>query len=107
MEHEWHAGELGDRVASDVVLGRPEPSADEHHVGARRREPQRLDDPPLVVADGLVMGDVDADRSELLGHPLGVGVGDLAEQQLGADRQDVSSHSSTPATLAARCPIPR
>ena len=34
--HERHAHQLGDRVACQVVLGRAEPAADEHRVGARR-----------------------------------------------------------------------
>ena len=47
-----------------------------------------------VVADLAVLHRVDADRGELLADPARVRVDDLAEQQLGADREDVSSHSS-------------
>ncbi len=100
MEHEGHTRQLGDRVAGDVVLGRTEPAAHQHHVGARGGESERRDDPLLVVADGLVVHDVHADLGETLRHPLGVRVGDLPEQQLGADRDDLRSHDA-----ATRCRV--
>ena len=55
MEHERDARERRDRVAGDVVLGRAQPAADEHDVGAGGGEPERLDDPLEVVADRLVV----------------------------------------------------
>ena len=66
-----------------------------------------VDHPAEVVADLAVLHRVDPDRSELLADPRGVGVDDLAEQQLGADREDVSSHSWSPASPGARCRGPR
>ena len=64
------------------------------------------DHPAEVVADLAVLHRVDADGRELLTDPRGVRVDDLAEQQLGADRQDVSSHSWTPASRGGRCRSP-
>ena len=48
-------------------------------------------------------------RGELLAEPLRVGVGDLAEQQLGADRDDLDPHVShgracgRPSSTRSRC----
>ena len=44
VAHERHAHELGDRVAGQVVLGRPETAADEHRVRTRELIAQRGDD---------------------------------------------------------------
>ena len=92
MEHERDARERRDRVAGDVVLGRAQTAADEHDVGAGGGEPERLDDPVEVVADRLVVRDVHAGGGELFGHPPRVRIGDLPEQQLGADRDDLGPH---------------
>ena len=80
----------------------PSPPQTTHDVGARGREAQRLDDPLQVVADRLVVHDVDADLGEPLRHPLRVRVGDLAEQQLRADRDDLCPHE-----VATRCRVVR
>ena len=90
--HERHAHQLGDRVAREVVLGRADPAADEHRVGARQQVAQRLDDARLVVADHPVLVGVDARRGELLADPGAVRVDDLAEQQLRTDRKYFTSH---------------
>ena len=53
----------------------------------------------LVVPDGLVEVGVDPGGGQLLAEPGRVGVGDLAEQQLGADRHDLDPHR--PAALSS------
>ena len=53
---------------------------------------QRGDDAAEVVADLDLEQRVDAAERQLLADPRRVGVDDLAEQQLGADGQDVTSH---------------
>ena len=92
MEDQGSLREQGDRVAGDVVLRGAETARDQHDVGARRGKAERFDDPLEVVADGLVMRDVHADRGQLFGHPLRVRVGDLPEQELGADGDDLRPH---------------
>ena len=84
----------------EVVLGRPEPAGHEHDVGPTERDLQHLDDPRDVVADRLVVQDVDPDRGEPFGDPPRVGVGDLTEQQLGPDADDLGPHVSRPDGVA-------
>jgi hypothetical protein len=93
---EGHVHDLGDGVARDVVLGGPEAPADDHAVGARQRGAQRAHDPGVIVADGLVEVRVHARRGHLLAEPHRVGVGDLAEQQLRADGDDLDPHAARP-----------
>ena len=71
---------------------------------ARSRSSRRHCDHAVeVVADLAVLAGVDAGGRELLADPRAVGVDDLAEQQLGADREDVTPHPAAFASgLAAR-----
>ena len=62
----------------------------------------------LVVADRAVLVGVDARRRELLADPRTVRVDDLAEQQLGTDRENLASHLADSRRLrfrraASRC----
>ena len=98
------AEQLRERVAGDVVLGRPEPAGDEHDVGALEREPEHLHDPRRVVADHLMVQDVDADLGEVLGHPPRVGVRDLPEEQLGPDADDLGPHAPADGVASALVP---
>ena len=50
------------------------------------------DHPGQVVADLAVLVAVDAGVGELLADPGAVRVDDLAEDELGADRQDLTPH---------------
>ena len=45
-----------------------------------------------VVPHDLVVEHVDADLGEPLPHPLGVRVGDLTQEQLGADADELGPH---------------
>jgi hypothetical protein len=91
-----HAHDPGDRFPRDVVLGRAEPAAEDQGIAPGETMADRLDDPLKIVADfGLEVG-VDPGQRQLLAHPGGVGVDDLAEQQLGADGDDLSAHAPSP-----------
>ena len=54
-----------------------------------------LDDPVEVVPDRDLEVRVEARRGQPLGDGRGVGVDDLADQQLGADRDDLPDHAQT------------
>ena len=53
---------------------------------------KRQHDAVVVVAHRLVEVRGHAVGGQVLAQPGGVGVGDLAEQQLGADRHDLDPH---------------
>ena len=90
LERDSH--HLGDGLAGDVVLGGTEPPAHDHAVTAVQRDAQRTDDTLVVVPDGLVELRGDAVGRQVLAQPGRVGVGDLPQQQLGADRDDLYAH---------------
>ena len=52
--------------------------------------------PPLIVADGALPLDRNAQLSKLPAQVLGVGVEDVAEQQLGAHTDDLRCHAAHP-----------
>ena len=85
--------ELRDRIAREVVPGRAEPARHQHRVGAIQRETEHVHDPRQVVANNLVVEDVDPDPGQAFGHPSSVRVRDLAEEQLGPDAHDLGSHA--------------
>jgi hypothetical protein len=90
--HQRHAHDLGDCFARDVVLGRSESAAQDHRIAALECLADAGDDAPEVVADfGLEMR-IDAGQGQLAADPGGVGIDDLAEQQLGADGDDFAAH---------------
>ena len=99
---ERHVHHRGDGVAGDVVVGGTEPAAHDHAVGAGQGAAQGQDDPGLVVAHRLVEVGVHARRGQLLPEPGRVGVGDLAEEELGPDGDDLDPHPA--ARWAARRP---
>ncbi len=103
--NERHAHELGDRVAREVVLGRTEPAADEHRVAPAQEVAERVDDARLVVADDPMLVGVDPRRRELLADPGAVAVDDLPQQQLGADREYLTSHVVAPSVRRGRCSL--
>ena len=88
------AGQRGDRLARDVVLRRAQPPSHDNGVCVRERRGDRVGDPLLVVTDRRVHEAVHADRRERLPDVGRVRVDDVAEQQLGADRHDLSAHRS-------------
>ena len=90
---------IASRVMSSCVGPRPP-----HTITASaspEREAQRVDDPGQVVAHLHLEVRVDARRGQLLADPRRVGVDDLAEQQLGADGDDLTAHRHGNADLRA------
>ena len=81
---------MASRVMSSWVG--PEPAADDDAVAAGQRGPERQHHALVVVADRLVEVGGDAGGGQVLAHPLRVGVGDLPEEQLGADGDDLDAH---------------
>ena len=84
--------DLGDGLAGHVVGRRAEPTAHDHRVGTIEQLADALHHAVEVVAHLAVLVRVDADGGELLADPRAVRVDDLAEQQLGADGEDVTPH---------------
>ncbi len=73
-------------------MGGPEAADREHDVGARKGESQRRHQPSLIVTYRLarVMGDAQLrqERSKV----LGVRIGDLPHEELGANTHDLGDH---------------
>src|SRR5262249_2103974 len=78
-------------------------------IGPFEQLPKCRGHPPEVVAHLAVLVGIEARRGEVLTDPRAVGVDDLAEQQLGADREDVNAHVARSRTdrPGTRCgPLP-
>ena len=105
---ELHPHDLGDGVAGDVVLGGTEATTQDDRVGPPEGEAERAHHALVVVPHLGLEVTVDPGERELLAHPGRVRVHDLAEQQLGADRDDLASHASSPrpAETSAILPAP-
>ena len=91
---------MASRVMSSWVGPRPP-----HTITASARARASRDgvDDALVVVAHLGLAQVlDAVQGQLLADPRGVRVDDLAEQQLGADGDDLAAHR--PTISAAGCP---
>ena len=67
----------------------PSPPHTITRVGPAERLAHGADDPVVVVADLRLEDVLDAAQRQLLADPGRVGVDDLPEQQLGADRHDL------------------
>ena len=105
VAHERHSHDIGEGFPGDVVLSGAEAAADDDAVAAGQRGAEGQDDAVVVVADRLVEMRGDAGRGQLVAQPGAVGVGDLAQQQLGADRHDLDPHpGAAPAPVTARRP---
>ncbi len=102
IAHEFDPHDVGDRLSGDVILGRTEAAADDDSVTAGQRGPKGQRHSLVVVPDGLMEMRRHAGRGQPVAQPRGVGVGDLAEQQLGPDGHDLDPHAS--ASLDTRRP---
>jgi len=102
VAHQRDTHDVGQHFAGDVVLGGAEPAAADHRVGPFQRLDDRLAHAAEVVADLDLEMRVDAAQGELLADPCRIGVDDLAEQQLGADGNDVATHEAPPPTRRSR-----
>jgi len=96
------AGESGHRITGQVVVRRPETSRDDDGVRDRQRVAQRCRDDVDLVPDDDAAAHVDAGIGQPPAEPGGVAVDDVAEQQLGADGQQVDPHRVV-RRAASRC----
>ena len=87
------AQRFDDPVAGEVVLGRTKPADGEHDVGARQREPQRISQPPKVVAHSLPVGMKNAELREHFVKFGAVRIDDLPEEDLSPDHDDLGVHA--------------
>ena len=90
-----------DGLLGEVVVGRTEAARGNDDICAAARELQCLGETCGVVADNGVIEHVDAERGELLREHLRVRVGDVAEEDLGADGDEFSGvgHGQPPYSL--------
>ena len=96
MANQAKAEDSRHALTSDVVLSRAQSSGRDDHVGAGQREREGGSDPILVVSDRLMMQHIHADLRQTLGHPLGVVVADLSQQDLGPYAKELGSHPASP-----------
>ena len=73
-------------------MGRPQTAGQHDDIGPLARARNSSADTPDVVADRSREVDVDTDVGELTTEPRGVSVDDVAEQQFGADRDNLCLH---------------
>ena len=92
---ERHVHDLRDGFSGDVVLGGTETATDNDRVAACQRGAKGQNDAIVIVTDVLVEVTGNAVGGELLAEPLGVGVGNLSEQQLSSYCDDFNSHWTT------------
>ena len=81
----------GQGLLGEVVAGGPQPAGGDEDVGPPLGDVHGGAEAFGVVPHHGVVVDVDAQGGQALGDHLGVGVGDAAQQQLGADRDKLGS----------------
>jgi hypothetical protein len=79
-------------VAGQVVLGGPQAAGGDDDVGSAQGLAQRCLDAGGIVPHRRLEEQVNARLGQPLGDPAGVGIHDLAQEQLGADGQDLGAH---------------
>ena len=98
IDYRLFAEHLGDRFAGQIVLGRSDAARADDDVGVGQRPGDDFGDAVAVVADLGDEGDGDVEKGELLFEEGAVGIGDVAAEQLIADREDLRAHSVLPPT---------
>ena len=88
VEHQLPSRNFGDDLACQVVLRGTEPPAGDDDIRPLQRPLNDLFHPSGVVANDRLEIKINAQRSQSLRHPGGIGVDDLAEEQLGSDSND-------------------
>ena len=92
MEHQRPAQRARHRLAGHVVQRRPQPARTDKQVGPIKRLANHGRDTLLVVAHHRLSKQANADASQLACQVGAIGVDRLAQQQLGANRDDLSVH---------------
>ena len=90
VPHELAAAHLGDDLPGEVVPGRPEPAAGDDQVGPVQGPADDVLHASGVVAHDGLEEEVDPQVGQALGHPRGVGIDDLAQQQFRPNGDDFS-----------------
>ena len=94
VHHQGQAKAVRQHLLGQIVAGGAEAAGGDDDVGAGlchlHARPQALG---IVAHDGVVL-DIDADFGKPLGNVAGVGVGDVAQQKLGADAEDLGIKGS-------------
>src|SRR4030067_791024 len=88
------------------------PTGGDHRFGAREGQAHRLGDAFGVVADSRLPEEIDPRLAQRACNELGIAVEDIAEKQLGANRDDFDRHGgllrlSVSHAVAARKQAPR
>ena len=82
----------GHGLLGQVVRRGPQPAGEHQQVAALLGLVDKIRQAAVVVTDGALSLDRDAQRGQLPAEVLGIGVENVAEQQLGADTDDLCSH---------------
>ena len=93
---ELEAGHGAQGVLGDVVTGRTDTARDDDDVRSPASGGEDGRDPVEVVADRDAVVGIEPDGGQPLGNDRGVGVDDLADQQLGPHGDDLGDHRVTP-----------
>ncbi len=88
VEDQLLAEGLGQHVFGEIVAGGAQAAGGDDDVGPLFGQSHRLLGPLEVVPHHGVPEDIQPQLAQPLGEHLGVGVGDVAQQQLGADGQN-------------------
>jgi hypothetical protein len=84
---------LGNSLASNIVLRRSQPATHDHRIAALEGKTQDADNAPKIVSNLGLKVRVDSVPSKLLAEPTRVRINDLAQQQLGANRNNLTTHN--------------
>ena len=87
--HQGQAEGLGQDLLGQVVAGRPQTAGGDQDIRPALGDLHAVPQAAGVVPHHGLVADVDADAGEQLGHVPGVGVGDMAQQQLRTDGEDL------------------
>ena len=96
--------DISQRIARDVVVGRPEAAGQDDEVDAIESAAQVLGDFAATVADDGLRSQLDAERSQPLREKERVRIEARRAQQLAADRDDLGACAAALASLMP--PIP-
>ena len=95
MLHQGRVKGSSDSFCGEVVWGRAEAASCNQHPAATCRFPHRGHQTGAVVTNHALALVGDAQGRQLLRQPAGIAIGDVAEQQLGADAENLGAHSLT------------
>ena len=91
VQNQGLAEDFADGLLGQVVIGRPQAAGGDENIRPAAGNIQSLLQPDGVVAHHSVPEDIDAQGGEALGNLLGIGVGDVSQQQFGADGNNFGS----------------